>query len=54
VTFHEAGAITDGITVTFNAMPDSPSPGITTVTATVSGSATDRIFVKAAVEQVSL
>lgn len=46
VTFH-AGAATDvaGTTVTFTTQADSPTPGITTVTATVTGTAVNKLFV---------
>jgi hypothetical protein len=44
--FHAGGASDDvGTTVTFTAQPSVPSPGVTTVTATVTGTAAHRLFV---------
>jgi fibronectin-binding autotransporter adhesin len=41
----------EGTKVEFAAQPDTPSPGTTTVTATVTGTAADRLFVQVGVTQ---
>ena len=50
--FHAAGATDlDGTTVTLVAAPDTPAPGITTVTASVTGTPAARLFVRVEVSQ---
>ncbi len=52
VTFHADGATDSGGTkVDFVAQPDTPTPGITTVTATVTGTAVNKLFVIVQVTQ---
>ena len=51
VDFHVDGATHGGTTVTFSPCPDTPSPGMTTVEATVTGTATERLFVDVEVTQ---
>jgi uncharacterized sulfatase len=52
VTFHAGGAADgDGTRVDFSAQPDAPSPGLTTVTAAVSGTATGKLFIVLEVSQ---
>lgn len=46
VTFHASGASAGGTTVTIAAQPDLPSVGISTVTATVTGTQPQRLFVR--------
>ncbi len=51
-TFHDNGATDgEGTTVNFTAQTDTPSAGTTTVTATVLGTSTDRLFVGVEVTQ---
>jgi len=51
-TFHAAGATDgDGTTVQFTAQPNTPTPGITTVTATVTGTPISKLFVTVGVTQ---
>lgn len=44
--WHASGASDGGTTVTFAAPPNTPQAGITTVTATITGSEPDRLFVE--------
>ncbi len=46
VTWHPSGATVGGTTVVFAASPDSPVAGVTTVTATASGTPPARLFAK--------
>jgi len=51
-SFHSNGATDGGGTkVDFTTQADTPSPGITTVTATVTGAATSKLFVRVNVTQ---
>jgi len=50
-TSHASGATDTGTTVTLVAQPNTPSPGVTTVTATVTGPAAAKLFVKVAVTE---
>jgi hypothetical protein len=50
-TFHADGTNGDGTSVVFTVNPDTPSPGTTTVTATVTGAATAKLFVRVQVTQ---
>jgi len=51
-TFHAAGATDgDGTTVEFATQPNTPTPGITTVTATVTGTSIHKLFVTVGVTQ---
>ncbi len=43
--FHHGGATSDGTTVNFTTEANTPSPGITRVTATATGNLPDRLFV---------
>ncbi|RYD19864.1 MAG: hypothetical protein EOP88_17350 [Verrucomicrobiaceae bacterium] len=45
-TFHASGAAAGGTTVTIAAQPDVPSAGISTVTATVTGTQPPRLFLR--------
>ena len=45
------GATSGGTTVTFTTQANTPSPGITTVTATVTGTAASKLFVRVNVTQ---
>ena len=49
LTFHGHGAVVGGTTITFAAASDTPAPGISTVTATVTGNPVPKFFVKIAV-----
>jgi len=52
VTFHADGATdSDGTKVDFTTQPDTPTPGITTVTATVTGTAVNKLLVIVQVTQ---
>lgn len=42
--YHASGATSAGTTVTFSAVPDTPSAGTTTVTATISGTVPAKLF----------
>jgi autotransporter-associated beta strand protein len=44
-TFHPGGTTSGGTTVTFNTEPNTPTPGVTRVTATATGSLPARLFV---------
>lgn len=46
VTFHASGASVGGSTVTIVAQPDTPSVGVSTVTATVTGTQPQRLFLR--------
>jgi hypothetical protein len=47
VTFHDGGITdADGTRVDFSTQPDTPGPGITTVTASVAGTPVGRLFVR--------
>ena len=50
-TFHPGGATSGGTTVTFTTQANTPSPGITTVTASVTGTTTSKLFVRVYVTQ---
>jgi methionine-rich copper-binding protein CopC len=50
-TFHLGGATSSGTTVTFTTEPNTPTPGVTRVTATVTGTAVSQLFVRANVSQ---
>jgi hypothetical protein len=43
--FHLNGGTSGGTTVNFTAEPNTPSPGLTRVTATATGTLPDRLFV---------
>jgi methionine-rich copper-binding protein CopC len=45
-TFHNDGATSGGITVSFTTQPDTPVAGTTTVTATATGTIPDRLFIE--------
>ena len=47
------GATAGGTTVDFAAVPDTPATGTTTVTATITGTIPDKLFVDVAVTQVA-
>lgn len=49
--FHSDGATIEGTTVSFSAESDTPAQGITTVTATASGTLPDRLFVRIEVSE---
>lgn len=49
VTFHGDGAEVGGTTITFTAASGTPTPGISTVTATVMGNPVSKLFIKIAV-----
>lgn len=51
VTFHDDGASSGGTTVNFATSPNTPSAGNTTVTATVSGTPVQKLFVRVEVTQ---
>lgn len=50
-TFHLGGATSDGTTVTFITEPNTPTPGFTRVTATATGTAAAKLFVRVNVSQ---
>jgi hypothetical protein len=50
-TFHLGGGTSGGTTVNFTTQADTPSPGITTVTATITGTAANKLFVRVSVTQ---
>ncbi len=50
-TFHLGGATNGGTTVNFTTQANTPSPGITTVTATITGTAISNLFVRVNVTQ---
>ncbi len=46
LTWHDSGSPSDGSTVTFTASPDTPSSGVTTVTATIAGTIPAKLFTR--------
>lgn len=50
-TWNNSGVAAGGTTVTFVAAPDSPAPGTTSVTATATGTVSNRLFYRLAAEQ---
>lgn len=46
VTWLPSGTSQDGVTVTFSVQPNTPQPGIATVTATITGASPSRLFVR--------
>ena len=53
-SFHDDGATnSNGTTLTFATQANTPAAGITTVTATITGTSTDQLFVRLAVTQIT-
>jgi hypothetical protein len=50
-TFHLGGGTSAGTTVNFTTQANTPSPGVTTVTATITGTAINKLFVRVNVTQ---
>ncbi len=46
VTYHASGATAGGTTVTIAAQPDTPTAGVSTVTASVTGTQPQRMFLR--------